>query len=100
MAAKNTIPMLVDLYKNDNVSSKGYSKYYGRVFPREGLNLKGFAKHLSEHGKLATYEMMVLVLQNAVDCMRHLLLEGVPIMLEGKSEESFGGEGCRVKGEK
>ena len=41
MAAKNTIPMLVDLYKNNNISSKGYGKYYGRVFPRDGLNLKG-----------------------------------------------------------
>ena len=93
MAAKNTIPMLVDLYKNNNVSSKGYGKYYGRVFPREGLNLKGFAKHLSEHGKLATYEMLVLVLQNVVDCMRHLLLEGVPIKLDGLGIFKAGIEG-------
>ena len=71
--------MLVDLYKNNNTASKTYGQYYGRVFPRDGLNLKGFAKHLSEHGKLASYEMLVLVLQNIVDCMRHLLLEGVPI---------------------
>ena len=71
--------MLVDLYKNNNTASKTYGQYYGRVFPRDGLNLKGFARHLSEHGKLASYEMLVLVLQNIVDCMRHLLLEGVPI---------------------
>ena len=93
MAAKNTIPMLVDLYKNNNVSSRTYGKYYGRVFPRDGLTLKGFAKHLSEHGKLATYEMMVLVLQNMVSCMRHLLLEGVPVKLDGLGTFKAGIEG-------
>ena len=90
---KNTIPMLVDLYKNTNTSSRTYGQYYGRVFPRDGLNLKGFAKHLAEHGKLATYEMMVVVLQNMVDCMRHLLLEGVPIKLEGLGTFRAGIEG-------
>jgi hypothetical protein len=61
MAAKNTIPMLVDLYRNKMTTSKCYGMIFGRVFSRDGLNLKGFAKHLSHHGKLATYEMMVLV---------------------------------------
>ena len=83
MASSTNIPMLVDLYKNQNTASKTYGQFYGRVFPRKGLNLKGFAKHLSEHGKLASYEMLVLVLQNTVECMRHLLLEGVPVKLDG-----------------
>ena len=61
MAVQNNIPMLVDLYKNTNSDSKYYGKYYGRIFPRNGLTLKGFAKHLAEHGKLASYEMLVLV---------------------------------------
>ena len=90
MAAKNTIPMLVDIYKNRNNASKTYGQYYGRVFARNGLNLKGFAKHLSKHGKLATYEMMVLVLQNIVDCMKELLLEGVPVKLDGLGTFSSG----------
>ena len=93
MAAKNTIPMLVDIYKNRNTASKTYGQFYGRVFPRDGLNLKGFAKHLSHHGKLATYEMMVLVLQNVVDCMKELLLEGVPVKLDGLGTFSAGIEG-------
>ena len=90
MAVKNTIPMLVDVYKNRNTASKTYGQYYGRVFARDGLNLKGFAKHLSHHGKLATYEMMVLVLQNIVDCMKELLLEGVPVKLDGLGTFSAG----------
>ena len=85
--------MLVDLYKNNNTASKTYGQYYGRVFPRDGLNLKGFARHLSEHGKLASYEMLVLVLQNIVDCMRHLLLEGVPVKLDGLGTFTAGIEG-------
>ena len=93
MAVQNTIPMLVDLYKNNNSTSKNYGQFYGRVFPRDGLNLKGFARHLAEHGKLASYEMLVLVLQNTVDCMRHLLLEGVPIKLDGLGTFKAGIEG-------
>ena len=38
MAAKNTIPMLVAIYKNRNTASKTYGQFYGRVFPRDGLN--------------------------------------------------------------
>ena len=90
MAAKNTIPMLVDLYRNKMTTSKCYGMIFGRVFSRDGLNLKGFAKHLSHHGKLATYEMMVLVLQNIVDCMKELLLQGVPVKLDGLGTFSAG----------
>jgi len=75
--------MLVDLYKNTNTSSKTYGQIYGRVFSRDGLNLKGFAKHLTEHGKLASYEMLVLVLQNIVSCLKELLCEGIPVKLDG-----------------
>ena len=94
MAVKNTIPMLVDVYKNHNTASKTYGQFYGRVFPRDGLNLKGFAKHLAHHGKLATYEMLVLVLQNIVDCMKELLLEGVPVKLDGLGTFTAGIEGA------
>ena len=34
------------------------------------MSLKGFAKHLAEHGKLASYDMLVLVLQNIVGCLK------------------------------
>lgn len=90
MAVRNTIPMLVDVYKNNNTASKSYGQWFGRVFPRDGLNLKGFAKHLASHGKLASYEMIVLVLQNVVDCMRELVVEGVPVKLDGLGTFSAG----------
>ena len=68
MAVANEIPMLVDLYKNNNTESKGYGMYYPRIFKRSGLNLKGFAKHISEHGSLVKYDLAVLVLQNIISC--------------------------------
>ena len=57
--------------------------YFGEAESKEPLNLKGFAKHLTEHGKLTTYEMMVLVLQNIVSCMKELICQGQPVKLEG-----------------
>jgi predicted histone-like DNA-binding protein len=75
--------MLVDIYKNKNVTSRAYGLYYPRIFFRDGLNLKGFAKHISEHGSLVTYELAVLVLQNIVNCLREMMTQGVPVKLDG-----------------
>ena len=36
--------MLVDCVKNMNTASKTYGQYYPRIFKRDGLNLKGFAR--------------------------------------------------------
>jgi hypothetical protein len=57
--------------------------YYPEAEAKDPLSLKGFAKHLSEHGKLATYEMLVLVLQNIVSCMKELITQGQPVKLDG-----------------
>ena len=74
---------LVNLRKNINVTSRAYGLYYGEAEKREPLSLKGFARHLAEHGKLATYEMLVLVLQNVVSCMKELICQGQPVKLDG-----------------
>ncbi len=66
--------MLIDLYKNMNTESKGYGMYYGRIFKRKGLNLKGFAKHISEHGSLVTYDVAFLVLQNIISCLKEMMV--------------------------
>ena len=70
--ARENITFLVNLRKNEDSTSKNYGQYYPEVEPKEPMSLKGFARHLSEHGKLATYEMLVLVLQNIVSCMKEL----------------------------
>ena len=75
--------MLVDLVKNNISTSKNYGQYYGRVFQREALSLKGFARHMMEHGKRITYEELVLTLQQTVSCLKELAIQGVPVKLEG-----------------
>ena len=81
--ARDNIAFLVNLRKNENTESKGYGCYYCEAEKKEPMNLKGFARHLAEHGKLASYEMLVLVLQNVVDCMTHLVATGQPVKLDG-----------------
>jgi len=81
--ARNEIAMLVDVYKNRNTASKTYGQYYGRVFNRETLSLKGFAKHMMEHGKRITYEELVLTLQQMVSCLKELTVQGVPVKMDG-----------------
>ena len=81
--ARNDITFQVNLKKDTNSASRTYGMYFGFPEVREPLNLKGFAHHLANHGKLATYEMLVLVLQNVVDCMKELICQGQPVKLDG-----------------
>ena len=83
MAVSNKLTMLIDLYKCRVSTSKNYGCIYGRIFRRKGLNLKGFAKHISEHGSLVKYDLAVLVLQNIVECLREMMVQGVPVKLDG-----------------
>ena len=75
--------MKVNIRQNQNDKSKIYGKWFLEPDSNEALSTKGFARHLSEHGKLATYDMLVLVLQNVVSCMKELMAQGVPVKLDG-----------------
>ena len=81
--ARNEIAMLVDLVKNNNSTSKNYGQYYGRVFQRETLSLKGFARHMMEHGKRITYEELVMTLQQMVSCLKEARRTGHVLPLDG-----------------
>ena len=81
--AVNEIAFQVNLKTDTNSASRTYGMYFGEPETKKPLSLKGFAKHLTEHGKLTTYEMMVLVLQNIVSCMKELICQGQPVKLEG-----------------
>ena len=67
--ARTNIPMVINLRQNKNDESSAYGKYFAEVDTKEPLNLKGFAKHMTSHGKIADYQMCVLVLGQVVDCM-------------------------------
>lgn len=81
--AKDNIAFKVNLRQNQNTSSSAYSKYFAEPDAKEPLNLKGFAKHISNHGKLVTYDLAQLVLINIVDCLKELITQGQPVKLDG-----------------
>ena len=81
--ASEVISFPVNLRRNQNKYNAAYGKYYPEADTKEPLNLKGFARHLSEHGKLVDYPMAVLVLQNIVACMKEMAVQGQPVKLDG-----------------
>ena len=76
--ARANIPMVINLRQNTNDDSSAFGKYFAEVDSKEPLNLKGFAKHMTSHGKIADYQMCVLVLGQVVECMSELLAQGQP----------------------
>jgi hypothetical protein len=81
--ASEVIAFPVNLRKNQNQYNSAYGKYYAEADAKEPLNLKGFARHISEHGKLVDYSMAVLVLQNIVSCLKEMVTQGQPVKLDG-----------------
>ena len=81
--ARNEITFLVNLRKNMDSTSKNYGQYYGFAATKEALSLRGFAKHVSDHGRLVDYELMVLVLRNIVACLKEMICQGQPVKLDG-----------------
>ena len=75
--------MVINLRQNKNEDSTAFGKYFAEVDAKEPLNLKGFAKHMTSHGKIADDQMCVLVLGQVVDCMSELLSQGQPVKLDG-----------------
>ena len=74
--ARSNIPMVINLRQNTNDDSTAFGKWFAEVDSKEPLNLKGFAKHMTSHGKIADYQMCVLVLGQVVECMSELLAAG------------------------
>ena len=81
--ARTNIPMVINLRQNMNDDTTAFGKWFAEVDAKEPLNLKGFAKHMTSHGKIADYQMCVLVLGQVVDCMSELLSQGQPVKLDG-----------------
>jgi len=91
--ARSNIPMVINLRQNKNAENAAYGKWFAEVDSKEPLNLKGLARHMSEHQKISTYEMIELVLGEMVKCMVHLLKEGQPVKLDGFGTFSPGADG-------
>lgn len=81
--AVRKIAMVVNLRQNKNAQATNYGKWYPEVDEKKPLDLKGFCAHMTEHGKLADYQVVVLVVQQVVECMKELVLQGQPVKLDG-----------------
>ena len=81
--ARSEIPMVINLRQNTNDDSTAFGKWFAEIDSKEPLNLKGLAKHMTEHGNISSLEMCQLVLGEMVKCLVHLLREGQPVKLDG-----------------
>ena len=94
--AVRKIAMVVNLRQNKNETADNFGKWYPEVDTKDALDLKGFCAHMTSHGKLADYQMVVLVVQQVVECLKELVLQGQPVKLEGLG--TFGPSIESVKG--
>ena len=82
--AKENIAFLVNLRKNTAQGSDMYGRYYPEAESKATLSMKGFAKHVSDHGgSLVNYELMQLVLGSVVKCLKEMMAQGQPVKLDG-----------------
>ena len=72
----------INLRKNKNAQNAGYGKYYPEVDVQNTLSLKGFAKHMSDHGCIYGLDLIEGVLKKITQCLPELVAQGVPIRLE------------------
>ena len=80
--AKNNIAMGINLRKNQNMKNTGYGKYYPEVDTQATLSLKGFAKHMADHGCIYGSDIIEGVLKKVTQCLPELVSQGVPVQLE------------------
>lgn len=81
--ATNKILMSVDLYKNTNVRSTAYGKYFGRIPRQSTLNTRGLAEHIAHHGSLYTLDVLEGVLRKLAICIPELVGQGIGVKIDG-----------------
>ena len=75
------IAMGINLRQNKIVGSSAYGKYYPEVEQQKTLSLRGFAKHMTDHGSLYGRAIVEGVLMQITDCLPELVAQGVPVQL-------------------
>lgn len=68
-------------YKNTNVGSLAYGKYYQRAVITEILTTDEFAEHIASHGSPYTRDTIQGVLMAACDCLVELCLDSKAVRL-------------------
>ena len=73
--------MGINLRQNKIIGSSAYGKYYPEVDTQKTLSLRGFAKHMTDHGSLYGHAIVEGVLMQITECLPELVAQGVPVQL-------------------
>ena len=79
--AKERISMGINLRQNKNDKSPAYGKYFPEVDVQKTLSLRGFAKHMTDHGSVYGRDLLEGVLIKITECLPELLAQGIPVQL-------------------
>ena len=79
--AKEKISMGINLRQNKNDKSPAYGKYFPEVDVQKTLSLRGFAKHMTDHGSVYGRDLLEGVLIKITECLPELLSQGIPVQL-------------------
>jgi hypothetical protein len=79
--AKEKIALGINLRKNKIETSSGFGKYYPEVDVQKTLSLRGFAKHMTDHGSIYGRDIVEGVLLKITECLPELVAQGVPVQL-------------------
>ncbi len=79
--ATQKIAMGINLRQNKIEGSSAYGKYYPEVDTQKTLSLRGFAKHMTDHGSIYGRSIVEGVLTQITECLPELVAQGVPVQL-------------------
>ncbi len=79
--AKERISMGINLRQNKNDKSPAYGKYLPEVDVQKTLSLRGFAKHMTDHGSVYGRDLLEGVLIKITECLPELVSQGIPVQL-------------------
>ena len=77
--AKEKIAMGINLRQNKITGNAGYGKYYPEVDVQKTLSLRGFAKHMTDHGSVYGRDLLEGVLIKITECLPELVSQGIPV---------------------
>ena len=81
--AKERIALGINLRQNKITGNAGYGKYYPEVDVQKTLSLRGFAKHMTDHGSVYGRDLLEGVLIKITECLPELVSQGIPVQLGG-----------------
>ena len=77
--------MAVKIYLSQNTKqdSEQYGRYYAYADNEKPITLDGLADHMAEHNTPFSSGTITGILKDACKCIRHLILAGQPVKLDG-----------------